>query len=65
MTDELQQIADLRRRLNEWNYQYYVLDDPTVPDYEYDRALRSLEAVSYTHLSAAWIPGCCPAGKCP
>lgn len=49
MTDELQQIADLRRRLNEWNYQYYVLDDPTVPDYEYDRALRSLEELEALH----------------
>ena len=49
MTDELQQIADLRRQLNEWNYQYYVLDDPTVPDYEYDRALRSLEELEALH----------------
>ena len=49
MTDELQQIADLRRRLNEWNYQYYVLDDPTVPDYEYDQALRSLEELEALH----------------
>ena len=49
MTDELQQIADLRRQLNEWNYQYYVLDDPTVPDYEYDQALRSLEELEALH----------------
>lgn len=49
MTDELQQIADLRRQLNEWNYQYYVLDDPTVPDYEYDQALRSLEELEVLH----------------
>ncbi len=41
--DERQQIAVLRERLNEWNHQYYVLDNPTVSDYEYDQQLRLLE----------------------
>ncbi len=42
-----QQILQLREQLNQYNYQYYVLDDPTVPDAEYDRLfqqLRLLEA---------------------
>ncbi len=41
--DERQQIALLREQLNEWNHQYYVLDHPTVSDYEYDHQLRRLE----------------------
>ncbi len=50
--DELEQIEGLRRQLNEWNYQYYVLDAPTVPDYEYDRALRRLEELEAKHPEA-------------
>ena len=41
--DAKQEIAALRTQLNEYNYQYYVLDQPTIPDYEYDRLLRRLE----------------------
>ena len=37
-----QEIDSLRERLDSWNYQYYVLDQPTVPDAEYDRCLRRL-----------------------
>ncbi len=36
-------IQELTKQLNEANYRYYVLDDPTMPDYEYDRLLRELE----------------------
>lgn len=35
-------IAQLREQLNLYNHQYYVLDEPTVPDSEYDRAMREL-----------------------
>ena len=38
-----QRIEALTRQLNEANYRYYVLDDPEMPDYEYDRLLRELE----------------------
>jgi DNA ligase (NAD+) len=41
-----QELESLREQLETWNYQYYVLDDPTVPDAEYDRCmlrLRTLE----------------------
>jgi len=37
------QALQLRERLQEWNYRYYVLDDPSVPDAEYDQALRELQ----------------------
>ncbi len=36
-------ILNLTKQLNEANYQYYVLDDPRMPDFEYDRLLRELE----------------------
>jgi DNA ligase (NAD+) len=36
------EINSLRERLDSWNYQYYVLDQPTVPDAEYDRIFRCL-----------------------
>ena len=32
----------LRHTINQHNYQYYVLDDPKIPDAEYDRLLREL-----------------------
>jgi DNA ligase (NAD+) len=32
----------LRETINQHNYQYYVLDDPDIPDSEYDRLLREL-----------------------
>ena len=36
----IQELSDL---LTEANYRYYVLDDPTMPDFEYDKLLRELE----------------------
>ncbi len=36
-------------RLTEANYRYYVLDDPTMPDFEYDRLLRELEELENAH----------------
>ena len=35
-------IEKLRDQINLYNYQYYVLDDPTVPDAEYDRLMQEL-----------------------
>lgn len=36
-------ITQLTKQLIEANYRYYVLDDPQMPDFEYDRLLRELE----------------------
>ena len=36
-------IAELRRQLDEANHRYHVLDDPAIPDVEYDRLLRELD----------------------
>ncbi len=38
-----ERILSLTKQLNEANYRYYVLDDPRMPDFEYDRLLRELE----------------------
>ncbi|WP_338453188.1 NAD-dependent DNA ligase LigA [Niallia oryzisoli] len=35
-------ITDLRNQLNQYNYEYYVLDKPSVPDAEYDQLLKEL-----------------------
>ena len=42
MTTVADRIAELRRQLNEYSYRYHVLDDPAVPDAEYDRLYRQL-----------------------
>ena len=36
-------IEELTQILNDANYRYYVLDNPIMPDFEYDRLLRELE----------------------
>eukprot|EP01034_Spumella_vulgaris_P040555 gene40554-50162_t len=41
--------AALRAQLNAWAHQYYVLDEPTVPDAEYDRVFRELQALEAAH----------------
>lgn len=40
-----EQILKLRQELNEHNYNYYVLDKPTITDYEFDVKLKELEAL--------------------
>jgi len=39
------EIEALRAQLNAWGHSYYVLDLPTVPDAEYDRVFRVLQAL--------------------
>ena len=39
----LQDYERLKDELNQHNYRYYVLDDPSVPDSEYDRQMRLLQ----------------------
>ena len=41
--------GELRARIEEANYRYYVLDAPTLPDAEYDRLYRELEALEASH----------------
>ena len=39
----------LRAQLNAWGHAYYVLDAPQVPDAEYDRVFRELQALEEAH----------------
>ncbi|OLF81700.1 MULTISPECIES: NAD-dependent DNA ligase LigA [Marinobacter] len=41
--DVISRAGELRDIITEHNYQYYVLDDPRVPDAEYDRLFRELQ----------------------
>ncbi|WP_416399932.1 NAD-dependent DNA ligase LigA [Alicycliphilus denitrificans] len=38
-------VEALRARLNQWAHEYYVLDEPSVPDAEYDRVFQQLQAL--------------------
>ena len=44
-----ERIQKLRDEINRHNYQYYVLDEPLIPDAEYDRLLRELQALEKQH----------------
>jgi len=41
--------AELRRLIDDANHRYHVLDDPAIPDAEYDRLMRELEALEAQH----------------
>ena len=53
-----ERIEELTSLLIQANYRYYVLDHPTMPDFEYDRLLRELEEleVAYPPLAAVDSP---------
>ena len=42
-------ILALRRQLNQYNYEYHVLDHPTVSDAEYDQLMRELITLEQQH----------------
>ena len=42
-------IADLRTKLNDHNFRYYVLDDPVISDSQYDELLRELQSLEEAH----------------
>ncbi len=42
-------IAELRSEIDAHNYRYYVLDEPSVPDAEYDRLFQALKALEAEH----------------
>ena len=45
----MKRADELRRQLAALNYRYYVLDDPEVPDAEYDRLMQELRALEAKH----------------
>lgn len=45
----LERLNEIKKLLNEYNYQYYVLDNPTVSDQEYDRLMQELQSIEAKH----------------
>jgi len=56
--EAIQEIEQLRQELNQAGYEYYVLDQPTMSDYDYDHKLRRLEELekAYPELIAPDSP---------
>ncbi|MGA0734555.1 MAG: DNA ligase LigA-related protein, partial [Steroidobacteraceae bacterium] len=47
--DPAQRAAELRRSIEYHNYRYHVLDDPELPDAEFDRLLVELRQLEAQH----------------
>src|SRR5690554_6147240 len=47
--ETIKRAEELRSALDEHNYRYYVLDDPGIPDAEYDRLFRELKTLEMEH----------------
>jgi len=41
----MKELESLRKQIRHHNYRYHVLDDPEVPDAEYDRLMRQLQSI--------------------
>ncbi|MBL0913537.1 MAG: NAD-dependent DNA ligase LigA [Bacteroidia bacterium] len=46
---DLQRMQELAQALNEHNYRYYILAEPSISDYEFDMLLKELEALEKKH----------------
>lgn len=44
-SEQLDRVKQLHQLINQYNHQYYVLDEPSVPDVEYDRLMRELQSL--------------------
>lgn len=49
MNDIQQKIQQLREQLRQHNYSYYVLDNPTISDFEFDTMLKELQELETKH----------------
>ncbi len=47
--DAAQRAAELREQLDQHDYRYYVLNEPSVPDAEYDRLMKELRDIEAAH----------------
>ena len=47
--DEKQRIEQLRQELHEHNHRYYVLNQPTIGDYEFDQLMHELQQLEARH----------------
>ncbi len=48
-TPDLSRLEQLKRALHEHAHRYYVLDEPSIPDAEYDRLFQELQAIEAEH----------------
>lgn len=58
-----ERIAELRSEIDAHNYRYYVLDEPSVPDAEYDRLFNELKALEAEHPELVTFRVADPAGR--
>ncbi|QGS51569.1 NAD-dependent DNA ligase LigA [Spiroplasma tabanidicola] len=49
MNNVKEKILEIKQKLNEWGYAYYVLDDPVVDDAEYDKLFNELVKLEQEH----------------
>lgn len=49
MTNIQTQLDNLRKTLRQYEYEYHVLDNPSVPDSEYDRLFHQLKTLELEH----------------
>ena len=49
MMDERQRIEQLRRELHEHNYRYYVQNQPSISDYDFDQLMHELQDLEARH----------------
>ncbi|MDR6840890.1 NAD-dependent DNA ligase LigA [Pseudoxanthomonas sacheonensis] len=49
MTNPATRATKLRQQLDDASYRYHVLDEPNIPDAEYDRLLRELDELEAAH----------------
>ncbi|HET9864010.1 MAG TPA: NAD-dependent DNA ligase LigA, partial [Steroidobacteraceae bacterium] len=49
MADEARRAAELRELIHAHDYRYYVLNEPAIPDAEYDRLMNELKSIEAAH----------------
>lgn len=47
--DVIKKLEELKKKLNEHSYRYFVLDDPVISDAEYDRMMQELSRIEEAH----------------
>ncbi len=47
--EQRKRAEELREEIRQHNYRYYVLNEPSIPDAEYDRLMRELEALEHEY----------------
>ena len=45
----LERLNELKEKLNQYNYEYYVMDNPTITDQEYDALMDELIKIEQAH----------------